>query len=404
MILTFRECAKLRRFAGVNEVGARSRNPERSRGIRLRRFAGVNEVGARSRNPERSRGIDTIIPRPACFAINSTGHDLTIQSRIPMATSTPVPALQKRHSLVVAVCLLVALLLAIFALGFGLRSAVRSALPQLDGTLTVPGLSAPAKVIRDQHGFPTIQAASLDDLFFAQGYVTAQDRLFQMDGTRRFAAGELSEVVGNGQLDHDRQQRILGLRVAARKTIENSSAEERSHFEAYARGVNAFIESHRNQLPIEFRILRYSPKAWTSEDSALIGAYMIEELSTSPRHTLTREKIFAKLGPELTNDLYVNSSWRDRLPTVSRPNLDQETPPKARQKATTSHDALAGSVPIAHDLTVNDICAEFPQERVFDDRPMALGSNSWVVSGAHTVTGKPLLSNDMHLGQQMPNL
>ncbi|MBV8051536.1 MAG: penicillin acylase family protein, partial [Acidobacteriaceae bacterium] len=104
------------------------------------------------------------------------------------------------------------------------------------------------------------------------------------------------------------------------------------------------------------------------------------------------------------NDLYVNSSWRDRLPTVSRPNLDQETPPKARQKATTPHDALAGSVPIAHDLTVNDICAEFPQERFFDDRPMALGSNNWVVSGAHTVTGKPLLSNDMHLGQQMPNL
>ena len=321
-----------------------------------------------------------------------------------MATSAPVPTPQKRHHLAVAVCLLVALILAILALGFWLRSATRSALPQLDGTLTVKGLSAPITVIRDQHGFPTIQAANLDDLFFAQGYVTAQDRLFQMDGTRRFAAGELSEIVGKSQLDHDRQQRILGLRVAARKTIETSSAEDRAHFEAYARGVNAFIESHRNRLPIEFRILRYSPKPWTSEDSALVGAYMVEELSTSPRHALTREKILAKLGPELTADLYVNSSWRDRPPTASRPSLEQEKPPRARHKPIATYDALFTAVPGPRTLTVNAIATEFPHESFFDDRPLAIGSNNWVVSGAHTVTGKPLLSNDMHLGHQMPNL
>ena len=160
--------------------------------------------------------------------------------------------------------------------------------------------------------------------FFAQGYVTAQDRLFQMDGMRRYAAGELAEVVGGGQVEHDRQQRILGIRVAAQKTIQMVSAADRFHFEAYARGVNAFIESHRDRLPLEFRILRYSPKPWTTEDSALIGAYMVEDLSTSPRHALTREKILAKLGPELTADLYVNSSWRDRPPTASRPNFDKK--------------------------------------------------------------------------------
>ena len=118
----------------------------------------------------------------------------------------------------------------------------RSALPQLDGTLHVAGLSAPVKVVRDTHGAPTITAANFDDLFFAQGYVTAQDRLFQMDGMRRFAAGELSEVFGSDYLEHDRQQRILGLKLVAERTIEIAPPEDRSRFEAYARGVNAYIE------------------------------------------------------------------------------------------------------------------------------------------------------------------
>src|SRR5271167_2692390 len=112
-------------------------------------------------------------------------------------------------------------------------SVARSALPQVDGKLRVAGLAAPATVIRDAHGAPTIDAANFDDLFFAQGYVTAQDRLFQMDGMRRFAAGELSEVFGSDYLEHDREQRILGLKVVAQKTVETFSAEERSRLEAY---------------------------------------------------------------------------------------------------------------------------------------------------------------------------
>src|ERR1700676_378662 len=203
-------------------------------------------------------------------------------------------------------------------------SVARSALPQLDGRLRVVGLSAQVKVVRDAHGAPTIDAASLYDLFFAQGYVTAQDRLFQMDGMRRYAAGELAEVFGGEFLQHDRQQRILGLKVVARKTVENLPAEDRAHFEAYARGVNAYISAHRGRLPLEFRILRYSPQPWRPEDSALIGVQMVEDLSTSPRHALDREKILAKLGPGLTDDLYVNSSWHDRPPTVSRATLDEQ--------------------------------------------------------------------------------
>src|SRR5258705_13741906 len=96
---------------------------------------------------------------------------------------------------------------------------------------------------------------------------------------RRFAAGEISELLGDEFLAHDREQRILGLRVAARKTLEVASAQNRSHFDAYARGVNAYIESHRGRLPLEFRILRYSPRPWAQEDSTLIAAQMVKDLN-----------------------------------------------------------------------------------------------------------------------------
>ena len=155
----------------------------------------------------------------------------------------------------------------------------RSALPQLDGTLKLSGLSGRVTVVRDEHGVPTIQAASLEDLFFAQGFITAQDRMWQMDVMRRFAAGEISEILGGEFLQHDREQRILGLRVAARKALEVSSAQNRAHFDAYARGVNAYIESHRDRLPIEFRILKYSPRPWTPEDSTLIASQMVKDLN-----------------------------------------------------------------------------------------------------------------------------
>src|SRR5438128_4557123 len=156
--------------------------------------------------------------------------------------------------------------LGVFGLAFVVISAAgiawlltiaRSALPELDGPLPVSGVSAPVSVTRDTHGVPTIEATTLDDLFFAQGYVTAQDRLFQMDLMRRAAAGELSEIVGEPTLKHDRQQRILGIRAAAQKGIETATDEDLAQFGAYARGVNAFIDSHRDRLPVEFRIRGY---------------------------------------------------------------------------------------------------------------------------------------------------
>ena len=128
-----------------------------------------------------------------------------------------------------------------------------SALPQLDGQLQITGLAAPVTVTRDSHGVPTIEAARLDDLFFAQGFVTAQDRLWQMDVMRRFGGGELSEILGEDLLKLDREQRILGLRAAATKALELASPRDRSFFEAYARGVNAYISSRMlTSCPLSF--------------------------------------------------------------------------------------------------------------------------------------------------------
>jgi penicillin amidase len=292
--------------------------------------------------------------------------------------------------------LLILLLLAAGGASYAYLVA-RAALPQLDGTLHVKGLSAAVKVTRDGHGVPAIEAASLEDLFFAQGYVTAQDRLWQMDIMRRFAGGELSEVLGEDTLKIDREQRILGLRAAARKSLQMASPRDRSYFDAYARGVNAFIENRGSGLPIEFRILKYRPTPWQAEDSIVIANQMVKDLNFYTfGDMLAREKVLAKLGPELTADLYVNRSWHDRPPTVMREDLNDQLNQDDTNDEDDEDDGPDNSV-TRQRTTGTEIWAQHAPEAVN-------GSNDWVVSGAHTVTGKPLLSNDMHLGHQMPNL
>jgi penicillin G amidase len=316
-----------------------------------------------------------------------------------MSTLTVTSAPASRRSVGLRVLLwllLVVVLLAVGVVAFAYFVA-HSALPQLDGNLQVKGLSAPVKVTRDGHGVPAIEAATLEDLFLAQGYVTAQDRLWQMDIMRRFGAGELSEILGEDTLDIDREQRVLGLRAAARKSLQTTSARDRAYFDAYARGVNAFIESHGG-LPIEFRILNYRPKPWQAEDSVVIANQMVKDLNYySFGDTLAREKILAKLGPELTADLFVNRSWHDRPPTVMRADLNNEDQENKGDSDDDDDDAGPDSSVTQRRDAAAEIWAQHAPEAVN-------GSNDWVVSGAHTVTGKPLLSNDMHLGHQMPNL
>ncbi|MBZ5665009.1 MAG: penicillin acylase family protein [Acidobacteriia bacterium] len=324
-----------------------------------------------------------------------------------------------------AVC---ALLVALIVVVWWLYWVAHSAVPQMDGSVAVPGISSKVRVVRDDHGVPTIEASTLEDLFFAQGYVTAQDRLWQMDMMRRSAAGELSEVVGEATVKMDREERILGLHVAAEAAEKNISARDRAYFDAYARGVNAFLESHRDRLSLEFRLMKYTPRPWTVTDSLLVGARMVQDLNHySNPPALTREKVLAKLGPELTADLYVNSSWRDRPPTEVRrmedepaansgdededDDDDEEVDPDGGNSRLISALNLSQvpqglRPPFFQGLNGTAEAVPYPNpigelEETDSFRP---GSNNWVVSGQHTVSGKPLLSNDMHLDHQMPNL
>jgi penicillin amidase len=309
--------------------------------------------------------------------------------RIPSTRRFPVPPF--------ILWLVVALLLFFAALAAYAFYVAHAALPKLDGKLQLSGVRAPVTVTRDSHGVPTIEASTLEDLFFAQGYVTAQDRMWQMDIMRRFGSGELSEILGPETLKVDREQRILGLRAAAKKSLGMASPRDHGFFDAYARGVNAYIQQHGKHLPIEFRILGYAPKPWTPEDSVVIANLMVKDLNYHYFFdALAREKILAKIGPELTSDLYVNHSWHDRPPTVMREDINQPDDNSGNSDEDDDEDSPDNSVterrfPSRHG-------ALLPEEAPVD------GSNDWVVSGAHTVTGKPLLSNDMHLGHQMPNL
>jgi penicillin amidase len=332
-----------------------------------------------------------------------------------MATPAPTPMHEPRRfrlGLFLRIIGGLLLLVLLLSAGFGiwLTQATKAALPQLDGDLAVAGLTAPVNLVRDQHGVPHIKAATLPDLFFAQGYVTAQDRLWQIDMSRRSAAGELSEILapklfGEGVLRLDKRQRVLGLRAIAEQAASAVAGDEKQYLEAYARGVNAFITSHHDNLPSEFRLLRYQPRPWTITDSFLIGAEMSEELQFYLiQHMWMREKVLAHVGPQLAADLYPNTSWRDHPPTAPPPDFE-ENPPEIPSE---SPDETKGHAPGRrhHRAALELLLPEWLQDKVeaFDNPLLVPGSNNWVVSGAHTATGKPLLSNDMHLGHQVPSV
>jgi penicillin amidase len=242
---------------------------------------------------------------------------------------------------------------------------------------------------------PTITASTLDDLFFAQGYVIAQERLWQMDMTRRFASGDLAAILGPDFAKVDRDQRILGLRQVAEKTVASMDPVQKAQFQSYANGVNAYIAEHTKSLPMEFRFLTYAPHVWTVEDSLLVGLSMTEFLNHGYyREILLKEKAIARLGPQLASELFVNSSWRDHPPGAEGKSLADEPPADVPDEEETAPPEPKRSSLLDFAIPTADSSPElrFP-----------VGSNNWVISGAHTVTGKPLLSNDMHLEYRLPN-
>lgn len=275
---------------------------------------------------------------------------------------------------------------------------MRRTLPQLEGSTFVSALKRSVQVDRDQFGVPTITAESMDDLLVAQGFVMAQDRLWQMDLIRRSATGELSEILGRVTLEADKENRLLGLKQAAEAAVAAMPAERRVEVEAYARGVNAYIEQRRGRLPWEFTVLGYEPRPWTAADSALVHAYMYRILAETWEWELSRAKVTASVGAARARDLFVVDSPYDRVIVGDAPA------PASGSKPAAALRKAARAQPLVSDRAKVYASAAMALEASVGDFELRAGSNNWVVSGAHTYSGKPLLANDTHLPNDVPSI
>ncbi len=279
----------------------------------------------------------------------------------------------RRARRVLLICGIAFLLIALLASGTGVY-LVRRAFPQTSGTLVLPGLQAPVEVLRDAWGVPHIFAQSSHDLFLAQGYVHAQDRLWQMELNRRSASGRLSELVGEATLGTDRLFRTIGFRRAAEAEFARLDTETKEGLELYAAGVNAFLAQHSGQLPIEFTLLRVTPEPWSPIDTVAFGKLMAWILGGHWSAELLRAHLVARFGVD---------GMRFLLPPYP-----SDAPVIVPQEAHYERWHLAAGFGLL------DVAPGLP----------GIGSNNWVVSGTRTGTGAPILANDPHLEAQMPSI
>lgn len=282
----------------------------------------------------------------------------------------------------------VALALLALATAYGV---LRASLPRLDGALRQAGLSAPVRITRDARGVPTIEAADRADLAYATGFLHAQDRFFQMDLSRRLAAGELAELFGKVAVDQDRQTRIFRFRNVARAVVNEAPPAQRRVLEAYARGVNAGLADLPGR-PWEYWLLGQKPARWLPEDTVLVVDAMWWDLQANGlRRELLRREINARLGgPDCV------AGWKCALGFLYPVGTEWDAP--------AAPDAVAAAstpVPDAAVLNVRE-GGVAPASSGTEVRTPAAGSNNWAVAGRLTATGAALVANDMHLGQRVP--
>lgn len=275
---------------------------------------------------------------------------------------------------------------------------VRRSLPRLDGNIAIAGITQPVTIDRDQWGRPWIRAKSIEDAVTAQGYVMAQDRLWQMDLLRRAAAGDLAEIFGGVALKFDEDSRTLGMRQAAERAAAAASPEIRGMLEAYARGVNENIAQREKKLPIEFVVLGYKPAFWTPADTYLISLYMYRTLTATWQEKLNRQWIAAKVGPDRAREMFVENSPLDHFiwTAGSSASLVDRRQLSARGTPAASDEP---QFPPPEWNAASTFLAQFDEQT-----RQIIGSNNFVISGAHTASGKPLLANDTHLQLSVPAL
>ncbi|MGM0900876.1 MAG: penicillin acylase family protein [Bacillota bacterium] len=198
-----------------------------------------------------------------------------------METSIPKLSQRKTHRWKKIALWSGAVLVVLLVVGFiGGNLFLSRGLPKTSGEMTLVGLSAPVQLIRDSYGVPHVKAKNEQDLYIAQGYIQAQDRLFQMDLSRRQASGWLSEVIGDSTVNNDKFFRTLGLRRAAEASYDQYTESGKAVLGWFTDGVNLYMEELRksNKWPVEFTLLGYKPEPWTPVDSLTIGKYMAHDL------------------------------------------------------------------------------------------------------------------------------
>ncbi len=305
-------------------------------------------------------------------------------------------------------------------------STVRASFPQTKGSLTLQGLSGPVDVKRDGYGIPQVYASSEEDLFMAQGYVQAQDRFYEMDVRRHMTAGRLSEMFGKGQVDNDAFLRTLGWhRVAQQEYDEKLSASTKKYLQAYSKGVNAYLKGKDGaDISLEYAALGftndYKPQEWTPVDSVAWLKAMAWDLRGNMQDEIDRALMTSRLGPKQIADLYPAYPYDRNKAIVQEGQYDDLTKTfEGGGSSGGSDDSSSGGGSGDGTGTGGDSGGSGAAlqsqlaglQDILDDVPTAvgvngdgIGSNSWVVSGAHTITGKPLLANDPHLSPSLPSV
>ncbi len=258
-----------------------------------------------------------------------------------------------------------------------LKILARTRLPKTSGQIRLSGLNHTVETFFDNWGVPHIYAGDIHDVLFAQGFLHAGERLFQMDFNRRLVAGRLSEILGDVSVPLDRWMRTLGMRLAANEGLNQLLPETKSYLESYAAGVNAYISKGR--LPLEFTLLRYQPEPWQPLDSVAWTKMMAWTLSVNWETELLRARLVERLGAEKAAQL--EPPYFDRWPYVVPPGVD--------------YSAIADEI-----FRRQDYSRRFTGPTA----GYGVGSNNWVISGARTASGKPLLANDMHLAMTIPGV
>jgi len=263
--------------------------------------------------------------------------------------------------------------------GLGTLAVLRRSLPRTSGTLRLPGLHASVEVRRDRWGIPHIYAANNDDLFLALGYVHAQDRLWQMELNRRTAHGQLAELFGPIALSSDRFVRVLGFSRITQREVECLDAPTRQVLTAYVQGINTFLETPGSRLPLEFRLVRHTPRPWEIADILVWGKVLALTLSGNWTSELLNARIVATVGAERAAELLPRYPDNHPITVPAGISFSEHIGEEALR-------AAAEAAPFLH------------------NPGLAQGSNAWTVGGSRTATGQPLLAGDPHLSLTLPSL